>query len=275
MPFILYLAARFLQLVVVITVMLDARRKQGIRWKFSRGNLVTILLAITGILITAHLSMFFIRQFTQGDIRYREIWQWNKYFNLTYEMNFPAFYSAFLLGLAGFILGIIALNKIRQRARFSFQWVCLSILFFYLSADELLALHENLGYLANDYFGRENLIIQDWAYAGIVLVLLFTVLFWPFFRHLPSGHKFRFFLSAVLYLGGSLGMEIIGSIYEIRFGYQEIPYLIFTTIEEALEMGGMIYFINTLMLYLEEIIPNPGNLEKGSFQKTGKRIKME
>ena len=272
LPFILYLAARYFQSILVVIVMLGTRRKQGIRWEFSRRNLVTILLTIIGILVAAHLSIFIIHQITRGSIRYREVWQLNKYFNLTYEMNIPSFFSSLLLGSAGFILLVIALKRIRQHARFGFQWFCLSILFFYLSADEWLALHENLGYYATDYFGKENLVIQDWAYAGIVLVILFAVVFWPFYRHLPSGHKFRFFVSAVLYLGGVLGMEIIGSIYEIRLGYQEIPYLIFTTIEETLEMVGMVYFINALLLYWAEIKTKP---EETSTHGITNKVKME
>jgi hypothetical protein len=171
-------------------------------------------------------------------------------------MNLPAVYSSLLLGCAGAVLLIIAYLKIRQRAKFRFQWLGLSLIFFYLAFDELLAIHEDLGYLADEYFGKQNLVIQDWAYAGIVIVLFFTLLYWPFFNHLPPGHKTRFFISAALYIGGFLGVEIIGSIYEIRYGIQDIPYLIFTTTEETLEMVGVIYFIHTLLVYLEEIKRN-------------------
>jgi hypothetical protein len=184
-------------------------------------------------------------------------------------LNLPAFYSSFILGLAGYILCIIALKKFRQSANFSFQWFCLSIIFFYLAIDELLALHEGLGGMAIRFLGEENLIFQDWAYAGIVLVVLFILLFWSFFNHLPSGHKLRFFTSAALYIGGALGVEIIGSIYVMRNGIQDIPYFLFTTVEETLEMVGVIYFINTLMIYLEEI--RRKNIES----KTTKKVDHE
>jgi hypothetical protein len=253
LPFILYISSRFIQLVLVIMYIIRTRKKGGINWKFSRRNLIAILLAITGILVTAHLSIFFISELTQDSIRYRDIWRLKKYFNVTNELNLPAYYSSFLLGLAGYILGIIALRKIRRGANFSFQWSCLSIIFFYLAMDELLALHELLGSIATNYFGEENLIFQDWAYAGIALVVLFMLFYLPFFNHLSPGHKLRFFISAALYIGGFLGVEIIGSIYVMRNGIQEIPYLFFTTVEETLEMVGVIYFINTLMIYLEEI----------------------
>lgn len=252
LPFILYLSSRFIQLVLVVTVIIRIRKKRGIQWRFSRRNLMVILLTITGILVTAYLSIFFIRALTQELPHYKEVWRLNRYFNLTYELNFPAFYSSFLLGLAGCILSFIAFIKIRQGDKFSYQWSCLSIIFIYLAFDELLALHENLGYLATDYFGEENLIIQDWAYAGIVIIFLFILLFWSFFNHLSPDNKLRFFISAALYVGGSLGIEIVGSIYELRYGIQDVPYLLFTTVEESLEMVGMIYFINTLMIYLEE-----------------------
>lgn len=253
LPLILYLSSRFIQLVLVITVMNWNRRKLGMQWRFSRRNLTALLYTVTGILVTAHLSTSTFRLLTQDSRRYREVWRLNKYVNVTYEMNLPTYYSSFLLGLAGCILCVIAYKKIRQGAKFSFQWLCLSIVFFSLAIDEFRARHEGLGYLADEYFGEDNLIIQDWAYAGIVIVVLVALFFLPLFNHLSPGHKLRFFISAALYVGGFLGVEIIGSIYEIRYGIQDIPYLLFTTVEETLEMVGVIYFINTLMIYLEEI----------------------
>jgi hypothetical protein len=253
LPFILYISSRFIQLVLVITVIIRTRSKRGIGWNLSRRNLTAILLTFTGILITAHLSISIISQLTQGSIRYREIWRLKKYFNVTRELNLPAYFSSLLLGFVGYKLCIIALIKFRRRANFIFQWFCLSILFFYLAIDELLALHELLGSIATNNIGEENLVFQDWAYAGIVLVALFIIFYWSFFNHLSPGHKLRFFVSAALYVGGFLGVEIIGSFYVMRNGIQEIPYLLFTTVEETLEMVGLIYFINTLMIYREEI----------------------
>ena len=257
LPFILYLSSRFIQSVLVIAVIIKARKKRGTQWRFSRRNLIAILLTITGILITAYPLSFIIRKLTEETIlHHTEIRQLYRYFNLTSELNLPAFYSSFLLGLAAYILCIITLKKIRRSTNFSFQWFSLSIIFFYLAIDELLALHEGLGGLAVRFLGEENLIFQDWAYAGIVLVVLFILLFWSFFNHLPPVHKLRFFMSAALYIGGALGLEIIGSIYIMRNGFQDIPFILFTTVEETLEMVGVIYFINTLMIYLEEIKRN-------------------
>ncbi len=257
LPFILYLSSRFFQLVLVIAVIIRTRKKRGTQWRFSRRNLTAILLTITGILVTSYPLSFIIRKLTEETIlHHTEIGQLYRYFNLTSVLNLPAFYSSFLLGLAGYILCIITLKKIRRSANFSFQWFCLSIVFFYLAIDELLALHEGLGGIATRFLGEENLMFQDWAYAGIVLVVLFILLFWSFFNHLPPVHKLRFFMSAALYVGGALGVEIIGSIYIMRNGFQDIPFIFFTTVEETLEMVGVIYFINTLMIYLEEIKRN-------------------
>jgi hypothetical protein len=253
LPYILYGFSRFIQLYLVAITSSMTRKKQGIHWRFSRQTLIALFLAITGILVTAHVSLSIIQIATQELKQYRDIWRINRYFNLTYEMNLPAVYSSLLLACAGAVLLVIAYYKLRHRAKFGFQWLGLSLIFFYLAVDELLAIHEDLGYLADERFGKENLVIQDWAYAGIVIVLIFILLYLPFFIHLPPGHKSRFFISAALYMGGFLGVEIIGSVYEIRYGIQDIPYLIFTTTEETLEMVGVIYFIHTLLIYQEDI----------------------
>ncbi len=122
LPFILYLSSRFFQLVLVIAVIIRTRKKRGTQWRFSRRNLTAILLTITGILVTSYPLSFIIRKLTEETIlHHTEIGQLYRYFNLTSELNLPAFYSSFLLGLAGYILCIITLKKIRRSANFIFQ----------------------------------------------------------------------------------------------------------------------------------------------------------
>jgi hypothetical protein len=90
-------------------------------------------------------------------------------------------------------------------------------------------------------------------------VIIFLVFYWNFFTKLPQKPKLGILISAIIYVGGALGFEIIGSAYVASYGLQEIPYILLTTTEEMLEMIGIITLIYTLMDYLEDL--NKGALE--------------
>ncbi|MHA2429037.1 MAG: hypothetical protein ACXADB_13540, partial [Candidatus Hermodarchaeia archaeon] len=155
---------------------------------------------------------------------------------------------------AGTIIGVIYRKITVQNGPYIFHWFFLSITFFFLALDEILELHEQLGWIAVKYIGRDNLLFVDWAYAAIPLVILFGALFFRFFTHLSPREKRGFSLAAVLYVGGALGVEIIGSAFFIKFGFnQGTTYILLTTIEEITEMIGIIYFIHVLKMYLDSL----------------------
>jgi hypothetical protein len=67
---------------------------------------------------------------------------------------------------------------------------------------------------------------------------------------LPKQPRFYFITAAALYIGGALGMEIIGGVYADFDGQQNLAYALFTNLEEVLEMLGVITFIYGLLHYI-------------------------
>ncbi len=61
---------------------------------------------------------------------------------------------------------------------------------------------------------------------------------------------YLFLIAGATYLGGVLGMELVGSSYIFNYG-PSLSYGIVATIEEVLEMLGIIVFIYALLDYLE------------------------
>jgi hypothetical protein len=59
-----------------------------------------------------------------------------------------------------------------------------------------------------------------------------------------------FIISAVLYIGGSIGIELIGGKYAEIYGFEDFSYTMIATLEESLEMAGLIVFIWGLLGYL-------------------------
>jgi hypothetical protein len=57
-------------------------------------------------------------------------------------------------------------------------------------------------------------------------------------------------LGAALYLGGCLGIEALGGGYDAAHGYDNLPYNLLTTLEEGLEMAGLVVFLSHLLSYV-------------------------
>jgi hypothetical protein len=247
-PVILFFAFRLIQLGLISSAVIITRKVAGIHWRGTKDHLSTILLSTTGILVLAHISMYLIRKLTA----HREIWELKKYYELTFENNFPAIFSTILLLIASYYIGIIAINKAKSRDRSSVYWIGLFVVFFFLAVDEYWGFHESFDRYIRENITSDHPFAHNWIYSGIILVLLFAVAFWRFFWRLPPKTRMGILLSALLYVGGALGFEIIGSIFIPSQEPPEVLFLMITTVEETLEMVGMIVFIHVLRAYTEE-----------------------
>ncbi len=63
-----------------------------------------------------------------------------------------------------------------------------------------------------------------------------------------------FIISGVIYISGSLGMEMIGGYYMSEVGNENMTWIILTSIEEGMEMIGISYFIYSLLIYSQKYL---------------------
>ena len=61
-------------------------------------------------------------------------------------------------------------------------------------------------------------------------------------------------LSGVIYVGGAVGVEMIGGYHSQMYGENNFAYGMITTIEESLEMMGILVFIYSLLFYLQNYL---------------------
>jgi hypothetical protein len=176
-------------------------------------------------------------------------------FDMNDEGNVPTYFSGCMLLLATTLLCIIAYYAWCTRARFALQWAVLASVFFYLSADEMAELHElagsNLARLVGIFDVRAYYV---WVIPVVGLVFLFSALYLPFLMHLKPIFRVRFALAAVIYASGALGVELISGWHAVERGIYNIEHAMIYTVEEALEMLGIMLFIHVLLLYLGEYV---------------------
>jgi hypothetical protein len=108
--------------------------------------------------------------------------------------------------------------------------------FLFLSLDEVAGIHETIN----------SLIDMSWAVPGGIVAAGIGLAFIPFMRHLPLWAGILFFTSGALYIGGAVGLEMVGAPIDA----DTLTYNPVTAVKEGMEMVGVLLFLNALLCYM-------------------------
>lgn len=183
-------------------------------------------------------------------------------FYLDMEQNIPTYFNVLLLFIAASLLAVIAMRHWKQGRPHVPEWTILSLGFLVMALDEALQFHEQLNLPVGTLLGDGELgaFFYPWVIPGVVLVFVLALGFLRFLRRLPATFRFRFLLAAALYLGGAIGVELIGSSHAELHGTENWAYSMIVTLEETLELSGLIVFIWALLKYLAVQVPVLGSM---------------
>ncbi|HEY9857843.1 MAG TPA: hypothetical protein V6D05_19005 [Stenomitos sp.] len=170
-------------------------------------------------------------------------------FQLDAEANVPTWFSSLLLMLCSVPLAVIGQAKREERAPHARFWSVLAVLFLYLSLDELAQLHDKLNLHLQSVFHPSGYLAFPWVLPAAIAVTGVAIASVPWLRTLPDWVRARFLLSAVLYVGGALGVETISAGYASVHGMESWGYTLLSHLEELLEMSGAAFFLTTLVRY--------------------------
>ncbi len=180
-------------------------------------------------------------------------------FNL--EHNLPTYFSVVnLLISAALLFSIFYTGKARNDKDGKY-WLFLSIFFLYLSIDESSTIHETIGKILIAFLPRLPFDLTwlrfPWVILGIAVGIIIIIFLWKFYLRFPRRHKLLFALSAVIYTGGAIGMEIVSGFFFFDNPSFNVVYSLLTTVEESMEMTAVILFIYTLIDYDSALQPEP------------------
>lgn len=171
-------------------------------------------------------------------------------FYLDYENNIPTWYSSSALLLCSLLLATIAVAKKRDGAHYVFHWTALSIIFLFLSLDEAASVHEITISPLRAALNAGPILHYTWVILGAAAVLIIAVGYWRFLSDLPSPTQRLFLTAGTMYVGGALGVELLGGWYDALYGKKNMMYVMIATVEEFFEMQGIVVFIYALMVYM-------------------------
>jgi hypothetical protein len=213
--------------------------------QLNRSRVMPWLWAVTGTLVALNVAVAALRDFTG----HQTIFGLVPLFDVNSERSIPTFFSACILLGASSLLLLITKAKCARHDRFGFHWAVLAVGFFLLAMDEVAGFHERMTRPVNIVFGTvHGLWYHTWMVAGAAVVLLVVLFYLKFLFHLPVRYQRSFFLAGIIYIGGAIGVEMLGGRYFEIHG-NDFIHTIYTALEEGMEMSGIVLFIGALLPY--------------------------
>jgi hypothetical protein len=213
------------------------------RWTVALGTVVAVL--VIASVAASFLSLVPIHNHLLrkiGDTIVRLTW-------VDGESNIPTWFSASLLLLCAFLLSVIAVALGRDETP-DRRWLVLSLIFGFLSLDEVAQLHELSIAPLRDMLHPTGFLYFAWIIPAGIAVALFAVAYLSFLRTLPARTRRLFLSAAAVYVGGALGVEAISGAQASVHGEHNAGYHAIVTVEETLEMTGLVFFIYALLDYI-------------------------
>lgn len=203
---------------------------------------ISLLLTFIG-LVAGLLNRDFGRPFVLATFQ--------RLFDLNGEGNIPAWFSASLLLLSSLLLAIIAIHTRQTLDKYRWHWAVLALIFLFLSVDEAARLHEVISRAIRVRLAPQGALKSSWVLPYSVFALVVAAFYTRFLLHLPAVTRRLLLFAATLYIGGALGMEIVGAVRLERPGWGKDGNLRYTVpIEEFCEMLGVVVFIHALLSHL-------------------------
>ena len=181
-------------------------------------------------------------------------------FDVDYEHSVPTWFSVLDLTFAAILLTVIvALLRKRGETKNQFAWVALAIGFWFLSVDELIGVHEEVGKHIQARWTPTGYWTFGWVIPAVVIVPALGVAFLGFLRRLPTRRRSQFLAAGAVYLAGCIGMDMIGGKVAGTYEPASTPvYLVCTHLEEFLEMSGVVLFNYALLEHLSGLLGAAG-----------------
>jgi len=215
-------------------------------------KIVLVLIIISAVIVALSITgQYYKYFFDEGNDRYI-----TQFVNLDEENNIPTWVNTLYLLLCFLLLLIISIAKRKSNDPFFAHWLFLSLLFFLLSTDEIIQLHEQIISPIRNTLNTKGFLYYAWVIPAFIFGLLLLLAYLKFLIKLDAKTRRLFLFSGFIYVFGAMGFEIIGGKYVSDFGQNNFTYALITTVEETLELLGLIIFIYALLKYLGSKFPD-------------------
>ncbi|MDH3692687.1 MAG: peptidase M48 Ste24p, partial [Gammaproteobacteria bacterium] len=176
------------------------------------------------------------------------------FFDFDHEGNVPTLYSAVSIVFCSTLLALITHANWRRLDGKRFYWLGLTILFLFLAIDEGTAIHEEVGTFLSRYMDGRGLLYFLWVVPYGIATVILGLAYLRFVWGLPRDTRTRFVMAGVIFVTGALGLDMLGAREADLNGYATVTYSLLYSLEEMLEMLGIVLFIYALLSHLAQEI---------------------
>lgn len=227
-------------------IQLQQDEAEGLNINFDGKKYLRWLYRAAVVLVVLNIIAIYCKHFTD----HPNAWGVIPQFELDMERNIPTYFSSFILLLSSVLLFAVAELKRKQQDKHVWHWRLLSGIFLYMSMDESAGVHEMLIYPLRENFQLTGIFYFSWVIVGGLLVLGLGLYYLPFLFSLSARMRNGLMLAGVVYVSGALGVELFGGYYSDAYGEDNFTYGLITTVEESLELAGVLMLMTVLYKHL-------------------------
>lgn len=215
-------------------------------------RIVSYLYLITGVLTLLHVAILCVYFWINDEDKFDFV----RLIDMDYEGNVPTLFSAFLFIFAAVLLMLISSQAEDKESAFKgwrgekFKWAGIALVFIFLGVDEGTKMHEYVGDWVEQFINAQGFLYFPWVLPYMLIFTFLVFVYLPFYFRLPSKTRKEFFIAAALFLTGAVVFEVFSAREADLHGTATILYSVLYTIEEVLEMVGLIVFIDSLFSYM-------------------------
>jgi hypothetical protein len=202
-------------------------------------------LGVISVLVGASLAA----AFSHLELGHGRLFGLSNLVNLDREGNLPTMFSLVQLLAAGTLAWHLGGKE--PAAMLRGLWRFLGAGLIWIGLDDALAIHENANHVDLGSWREISYLHFAWVVPGTAVAAACAVILLKLLHALPRKTARMFVLSGALFVGGSLGVEMLGSHY--YFSRPSWSYTLCYTLEESLEMLGPALFIRTALRYARDL----------------------
>ncbi|BAM05036.1 hypothetical membrane protein [Phycisphaera mikurensis NBRC 102666] len=171
-------------------------------------------------------------------------------FHMDFDLSIPAWFTVQLIFLSAAVTGGLAWRAWRRGGPDAWRYTLLAGVLLFLSADESAGLHELLGTAMRERLNLSGLLFFGWmipvglAAAGVGVCMI------PLLKRLPAATRNTMILGGGVYILGAAGLEMLAGPFAEAGNGQGIEFFTLMTVEECLEMAGMLIYLQAASAFL-------------------------
>jgi len=173
--------------------------------------------------------------------------------DLDQEANLPTLFSSILFMISALLFYLLSKKSQIEHQNQGIYWIGLSIVFIFLGFDESATIHETIGDWTEQFVGTVGYLHYPWVISYSILIGILGLLYFQFFIKMEHKIFWSFMQAALIFLSGAIGFELLGAKEASLHSSETMLYCYYYTIEESLEMFGVIYLIHILLRLLDGV----------------------